>query len=557
MPPILKNRPLVLIVVIFSTLYLYTGRALYLSEANGTGSPLSNDQRSLQVLNRLSFGPRPGDVERLKKTGIPAYIEEQLSPEKLDDSACDHELKRYAILGESINSLLMEYPQPGINLLRPDLRGKRLSPQKEGEAYGLIYGMVNDLAAAKLTRAVLSQRQLFEVMVDFWYNHFNVDFNKDGIQWYIGAYERDAIRPHALGKFRDLLGAVAKSPAMLLYLDNNSNHADPSFKPVAMAGTDGQAGGMMMQAPPGMGTRINENYGRELLELHTLGVDGGYTQKDVMETARVFTGWAVAGISSDAEPATVAFVFKSWHHDTNPKVILGQTYDQGSWSQTSQPGVGANGAPAQGGVSEGEAVLTMLCQRPETARFIARKLCQRFLDDDPPQPLVARVAAKFLASHGDIKETLRELFNSPEFLDPHYYRAKLKTPLEFVASALRATGSHPSEWAQTIASLETMGQPLYRCEPPTGYAQTASAWVSSTSLLARTNFSSDLVGGPLPESVMVSVNRDGNSLENACQLLLGGDVSEATRLALGKETGVDRTKKLLALVLASPDFQRR
>src|SRR5581483_4167465 len=196
---------------------------------------MDQNQKVLHVLNRLTFGPRPGDLERVKAMGLKAYITKQLNPDKLDDRVCEKELERYPILGESINSLLMEYPQPGINLLRPDLRDKRLSPMEEGNAYTRLYGMATTLSEAKLTRAVLSERQLFEVMADFWFNHFNVDFDKDLVQWFLIPYERDVIRAHALGKFKDLLVAVAKSPAMLIYLDNNDNHADPNYKPVARA----------------------------------------------------------------------------------------------------------------------------------------------------------------------------------------------------------------------------------------------------------------------------------------------------------------------------------
>ncbi len=510
---------------------------------------LTEDQKCLQVLNRLTFGPKPGDLEQVKKMGIDAFLKEQLNPEKLDDALCDKDLKSYPTLTESINSLLMEYPQPGVNIMRPDLRNKVLSPSENEKAYGRIYSMLSELSAAKLTRVLESRRQLYEVMVDFWFNHFNVSFDKNEVEWSMGVYEREAIRPFALGKFKDLLLAVAKSPAMMLYLDNNDNFADPNFKPVADTSMGAKGGSMMMmQSMPGKGLRINENYGRELLELHTLGVDGGYTQLDVVNTARVFTGWSVAGIQPDSAPQPVEFKFKPWHHDTNEKVILGQTF-------------GPND-----GVKEGEAVIEMLSRRPETAHRIALKLCQRFLADDPPAALVKTVADKFLASDGDIKETLLAIINSPEFFDPQYYRVKVKTPFEFVASAMRAVDAHLTDWNPSIQVLESMGQPLYRCEAPTGYPLTANAWVSSASLLGRTNFAAKLFdpaekNAPVFSLTPFETGAAGGGgtavLQNVSKVLLNGEMSDSTRQALlNGQTSLD-TRKMAALVMASPDFQRR
>ena len=480
------------------------------------------------------------------KMGPADYFQEQLSPEKLDNSLCDRDLKRYSTIDESINSLLMEYPQPGVDIMRPDLRNKVLSPEQNDEAYGRIYSMVTELSAAKLTRIAESRRQLYEVMVDFWFNHFNVSFDKNEVEWFTESYERDVIRPNALGNFKELLMAVAKSPAMMVYLDNNDNYADPNFKPVADPAMAGK--GMMMQSMPGQGLRLNENYARELLELHTLGVDAGYTQKDVIETARVFTGWSVAGIQPDSAPQPVEFKFKPWHHDTNAKVILGQTFGPDD------------------GVKEGEQVLTMLARRPETAKRIAFKLCQRFVADNPPPALVKRVADKYLESDCDIKATLMALFNSPEFFDPQYYRAKVKTPLEFVASAMRALDVHPSDWNPSIHVLEAMGESLYRCEAPTGYPQTANAWISSASLLGRTNFAARLFDDTDkngPDINLKTFERDaagggGNAvLQNTSDILLNGEMSDKTRQALLTDQSSLDTRHLAALVLASPDFQRR
>lgn len=499
-------------------------------------SSLGEKQKALHLLNRLTFGPRPGDLARVQKMGPDAFIEEQLHPEKLDDSRVEKDLDAYPTLKATINSLLMEYPQPGVNILRPDLRDVVLSPADNEMAYGRIYSMVTELGAAKLIRLTESPRQLNEVMADFWYNHFNVSFDKNEDQWFTTAYERDVIRPHALGKFSDLLKAVAHSPAMLVYLDNNDNYADPNFKPMAMGEAATGKKTMMMQAMPGQGLRLNENYARELLELHTLGVDGGYAQKDVVETARVFTGWAVAGIHPDSAPQPVQFQFKAWHHDNNPKTILGREF-------------------AANGEKEGDEVLEFLARQPQTAHRIALKLCQRFVCDDPPKVLVDKVAAAFLRSDGDIPATLKALFNAPEFFDPKYYQAKVKTPLEFVASSLRALDAHPKDWGPTLHTLEAMGQPLFRCEAPTGYSENANAWVSSASLLGRTNYAADLFTG---KPSFDKAPYDGDSaaiLQNAFHRLLNDEVSTSTRDALAKADS--SSGPLAALVLASPDFQRR
>jgi uncharacterized protein (DUF1800 family) len=489
---------------------------------------LTAKQKALLFLNRLTFGPAPGDLERVEKMGTEAFLEEQLAPEKLDDSSVEKQLAQYTTLNQTINSLYMEYPQPGINVLRPDLRNVTLSPVEQEMAYGRIYNMVTELSKAKLTRITESPRQLNEVMVDFWFNHFNVSFDKNEVEWFTTSYDRDVIRPNALGKFSDLLKAVAHSPAMLAYLDNNDNYADPNFKPVAMSQEKGKPM-MMMQSMPGQGLRLNENYGRELLELHTLGVDGGYTQKDVTETARVFTGWAVAGIQTDSAPQVIQFQFKPWHHDNNSKTILGRTFDAD-------------------GEKEGNEVLEFLARQPQTAHRIALKLCQRFVSDDPPKALVQKVAEVFLASDGDIKTTLRAIFHSQEFLDPKTYQAKVKTPLEFVASSLRATGTRPKDWGPTLKTLEAMGEPLFRCEAPTGYPQTANAWVSSASLLGRANFAAHLANaeGPTPPT-----------LPELFHQLLNDEVSTTTQKALTKRADQLGPNQMEALVLASPDFQRR
>ena len=425
--------------------------------AQDNPTSLSDHQKELQVLNRLTFGPRAADLDHIQKIGIRAFITEQLNPEKIDDSACEKELQKFDLISKTPEELMTLYPNPANPIRRPELRGKIKDKQSADEAYHNIEKMGMELGSAKLTRAVESNRQLQEVMVDFWFNHFNVHFWKNEVPWLIIPYERDTIRAHAMGKFRDLLLAVAQSPAMLVYLDNASNHGNPS----------------------GTGTmKINENYGRELLELHTVGVDGGYTQKDVIDAARVLTGWGIQGMNYNSAPVPVTFEFKAYQHDNGTKVVLGHTFG---------PDLGE---------AEGVSMIAMLAGHPSTARFIATKLCRRFVSDDPPEDLVKRVAARFLATDGDIKETLKAIFDSPEFFDPQNYKAKIKTPLEFVAGSLRAAGTTVIGWDSVYWDLQGMGEPLYLCEPPTGYPDVAKAWIGSGSLLTRINFATNLFKAP-------------------------------------------------------------
>jgi uncharacterized protein (DUF1800 family) len=432
------------------------------------GAAPSDDALLLHALHRLTYGPRPGDLEALRRQGLPAFLEEQLRPDRLPDAACDRVLADFPDQARTAQELLHRYPQPGLRLQGSENLPSPMTERDERDAYKRLWDLAQEAGAVKLTRATLSRRQTYEVMVDFWFNHFNVHVQKDQVQWLAMDYERTAIRPHALGRFADLLKAVARHPAMLVYLDNIANRADPKFKPTA------RGGGMMMQAAPGSGPRLNENYARELLELHTLGVEGGYTQQDVVEAARVLTGWGVSGLGYDTAPQPVAFRFKPWAHDTNPKVVLGKAYGP------------------DGGVAEGEGLLRDLACHPSTARHIAWKLCRRFVADDPPPALVARVAETFLKTDGDIRETLRAVILSPEFSDPRHFGAKFRTPLEFVAASIRATGARVRRWDGVLWQLEGMGMPPYRCEAPTGYPDTRKAWSGSSSLLGRANFAWDI-----------------------------------------------------------------
>jgi uncharacterized protein (DUF1800 family) len=394
--------------------------------------------------------------------------------------------------------------------------------------------VIVELAQQKVLRAIYSERQLQEVLTDFWFNHFNVDARKGRDRFLLTEYERETIRPHVLGKFRELLEATAKSPAMLFYLDNwlsaapgtvvgGADRQPPSpFRP-------GRRFGRPPSPTPGapLGKNaargLNENYGRELMELHTLGVDGGYTQKDVTEVARAFTGWTI-----DNPRRGGGFTFNPRLHDAGEKVLLGHVIKAG------------------GGESDGEQVLDILAREPATARVIATKLARRFVSDTPPPALVDRAAARFRATDGDLREVTRTILTAPEFLAPESYRAKVKTPFEFVVSAARAIGADVQEALPLVRQLQQLGMPLYQCQPPTGYKDTADAWVNTGALVGRMNFALTLAGNKL-RGVSVA------SLPTTDQML-AGDLSESTRATIAK---AGDAQQMAALTLGSPEFQRR
>jgi uncharacterized protein (DUF1800 family) len=349
-----------------------------------------------------------------------------------------------------------------------------------------------------------------------------------------------------LGKFRDLLEATAKSPAMLFYLDNwlsaseqpgtevgRSDRQPPSPSPPRVA--RGPFGGRvvvpggMRQRPPGKNAPkgLNENYGRELMELHTLGVDGGYTQKDVTEIARALTGWTI-----DRPRQGGGFVFNPRLHDAGQKIVLGQVIKAG------------------GGESDGEQVLDILAKHPSTAAFIATKLARRFVSDTPPPALVARAAARFRETDGDLREVTRAILTSPEFLSSDAYRVKVKTPFEFVVSALRATGADVQDARPLVREVQQLGMPLYMCQPPTGYKDTGDAWVNTGALVSRMNLALRLANGQLRGTSVVSPQSSVDSLQS----WLGGNMSDATRSTIAKATDAP---KMLALTLGAPEFQRR
>lgn len=577
---------------------------------------LSEDQRILHVLNRLGFGARPGDVERVKAIGLDKYIEQQLWPEKIDDSSAEARLQNLETLRMSTAQLYEKYPEPGQLLRQLQQRGAlpsdlaaardnrvkgganaaNTAQAKTGDAMGgemqgpdaakgnsaptnpaantlnpmnnaeyrkavTEYFKENNLRPAqfltgelqmsRILRAVYSERQLQEVMVDFWTNHFNVFAGKGADRWLLISYDRDTIRPHTLGKFYDLLLADAQSPAMLFYLDNfqsvspnaqlpqlGPNGAQNPLRNLRMSNNPQQ------QRPQQQQRRgINENYARELMELHTLGVDGGYTQKDVQEVARCFTGWTIlaprgAGAAAQAvmngpmgerlRTQAGTFIFRPAAHDNGEKIVLGHKI------------------PAGGGEKDGLMVLDILAHHPATAKFIATKLVRHFVSDDAPPALVDRVAQTFLKTDGDIREMLRTIFFSPEFNSAAAYRAKVKRPFELAVSAVRTLGADTNGGPQFHQWIARMGQPLYGFITPNGYSDVAENWVNAGALLERMNFALALVSNRIPGTrVDLSrfVNDLGNTksvdrdklLERFVSLIVGGEISAQTKATLLKQ----------------------
>jgi uncharacterized protein (DUF1800 family) len=506
----------------------------------------ASDAAILHMLQRSTYGPRPGDVARVKALGLAAWLERQLDPARLDDAAVEAALSTLPTLTMSIADLQREYPRPDPETQRKLASGD-MSPREMREQYPperRPARIVAELQTARMLRAVASERQLQEVMVDFWFNHFNVFAAKGEVRWYLTAYERDVIRPQALGRFPDLLRATARHPAMLFYLDNWLS-TRPGF-----AGRGA--------ANPGRRAGLNENYARELMELHTLGVDGGYTQADVTEVARAFTGWTIDRPRQDAR-----FVFRPAMHDLGDKRVLGRPI-------------------RAGGERDGDQVLDLLAAHPATARFIAGKIVRRFVADQPPPALVERVAAAYRDTGGDVRAMLRVVFASPEFRAPDAAGAKIKKPSEFVASAARAVGATAdARGALALArAAAEIGEGFYEAAPPTGYPDRAEAWVNPGTLLARMNFALSLAEGRVPGvradlgELVSGADRSQPEvvLQRLLATLLHGQGSEETRAVLTAQLGLPEIRrltvddrgpadtdvaKLAALVLGSPEFQRR
>lgn len=569
-----------------------------------TRKNLTEDQKIMHVLDRLGFGASPGDIERVKAIGINKYIELQLDPASIDNSVIDRKLQNYEILNMKTSDIFAKYPNPG-NLLRmlqgnnrngrqnqpnqntamendeknqKEMQMERQERRKELREIYQKYDLkpanqiMTQIQSARIIRATYSERQLEEAMVDFWANHFNVYSKKAATRWFIPSYERDVLRQNALGNFKDLVVGTAQHPAMLFYLDNfqsvspNSNNNGNRRQQNAMRNgslnprarqrlkdrglTDEQIDQRIKQAQNRQNQQnqrgINENYARELMELHTLGVDGGYSQEDIKEVAKAFTGWTIfdprgyrktagneiqgkedqqiirqarqLGISPDTESGK--FVFVDRLHEQGAKTVLGQKVNEG-------------------GMKDGLKVIDILVSQPSTAKFIAKKLAVKFVNDNPSEALVERVAKVFQDSRGDIKTTLRALFNDKEFFAPENYRAKIKTPFELLVSSLRALNVETNGSNGLIALLDRMGEPLYGYQAPTGYPDTAQDWVNTGALLERMNFAVALASNRIPQTKVDLRQFAGRNaeviLEKSIAQILNGEISANTKSMLLKQ----------------------
>ena len=521
---------------------------------------LTADQQAAQAISRMTFGPRPGEVERVTAMGTDRWIERQLAPEAISDATLESVLQGLPAWADSPKALVDSFPPQDVYL------------RKVRAARGLLPNVVmlpdstdsvaiktnndranqyfNQFQAAKVIRAQMSERQLVEVLTDFWENHFSVFAGKMPTRFTLLEYDRDVIRPRVLGKFRDLLGAVAHSPAMLYYLDNFQSAADSNHMTLPEYRIAQRTG----RAPVNHRRNgLNENYGRELLELHTLGVDGGYTQKDVIAVARALTGWTI-----DDPRGGGGFIFREAQHDAEVKIVLGHTMGAGR------------------GVEDGEEVLDILARHPATAHYIAFKLVRRFVSDTPSKALVDRAAETFRKTDGDLKEVMRTILTSPEFFSRAAYRAKVKSPFELVVSARRIMNASPDTSASTVYQIQRMGQQLFGHLAPNGWPETGDQWINAGSLLDRINFGVQVGGGRLrfapaeqwPGWAILSTVPLDKQVDGVVDQLLGGNASPETRSILFKGQNPlagsnapppvrPSLRDLLGIALGSPEFQRR
>jgi len=512
------------------------------------GQSLTPRDSALHALNRLAYGPRPGEVERVAQLGVMRWIEQQLAPERIADRTLAERERAFAILKqgpEDLAQLFVEARQvrqqrqramASAETPRDQMPRPSLSPEEQRGRQ--LAGQFQQLA---VVRAALSERQLLEVMADFWTNHFNVFLAKGADRFLTPSYIEETIRPRALGRFEDLLMATARSPAMLFYLDNARSVAPGSTPPRF-------ARAHQRRPPPDLAQRlptgINENYARELLELHTLGVDGGYTQQDVVEVARIFTGWGI-----EPPPQGAGFVFRAWAHDRGEKQVLGVRF-------------------RAAGMEEGIRLLKLLAGHHATMHHLSRKLCARFVSDEPPDGCIDDAVAAWHHSHGDIRAVLLAIFRSPDFWAPAAVRAKVKTPLEFVVSAVRAVGADPDTTPRLAQVVARLGQPLYLQPVPTGYPETQADWVNAGALLNRMNVAVALAAGRLPG---VSVDLDAavprttphaplTDLVN--DRILGGAMSERTKAVIRQQLAdiadpAAARAFAVGLALGGPEFQKQ
>ncbi|HKQ76051.1 MAG TPA: DUF1800 domain-containing protein [Blastocatellia bacterium] len=624
------------------------GKANQAPSKSDAAKKLTEEQKVVHLLERITFGARPGDVERAMKLGWEKYLDEQMRPDRIPDQVIEQRLKNIDSIHLSAAELAKNYPPPQVlqqvlkdrgivlpglgasvnqiagesPLTRKDAKQgfKQLGreaeqkktdqmdeqtparpldnppasgpqsvvndPAKRREAYQALREMgyrpqqevVQEAQQAKILRAVYSERQLQEVMTDFWFNHFNVYIQKGPDRILTASYERDSIRRNVFGKFEDLLKATAEHPAMLFYLDNwmsaSPNVKMPSRNELRQMKRERRLGGFgrgnfgdraKRQMAPGEEQRtltqngkvvkrsrgLNENYAREIMELHTLGVDGGYTQKDVQEVARCFTGWTIQNPRAGGE-----FYFNHMMHDDGEKTVLGKKISSG------------------GGIKDGYTVIHILATHPSTAKFISTKLARKFVSDNPPRAMVDRMSQTFMKTEGDIREVLRTMFAAPEFFAAENYRAKIKTPFEMTVSAVRAIGAETNGNPQFHRWLAQMGEGLFMCQPPTGYPDTADRWVNTGALLERMNFALALSANRLSGtrvnlqnlSADVNIRQPSEIIDHFVKLLLRGEVSPQTRATIDKSLNEQKiamaggkvdVAKIVGLILGSPEFQRQ
>jgi uncharacterized protein (DUF1800 family) len=489
--------------------------SIWLLSANIARSAPANP-KVIHLLNRLSLGISPGDIDRVQSLGIDKYIQQQLNPATIAEPAIlTDKLTKLETINLSPVELFQRYnPNRQVNGQQPAQAAKKVQQQQAKQ-------VTNEAIEARLWRSIYSQRQLQEVMVDFWYNHFNIYADKGIDRLWVGVYEREAIRPNALGKFRDLLGATARHPAMLFYLDNWQNSAPNASKKGKFRG-------------------LNENYARELMELHTLGVDGGYKQDDIVALAQIFTGW---GFKQPGQkiPDGYSFQFNADRHDFSNKLFLNQSI------------IG-------NGMAEGDRALDILSKHPSTARQISFKLAQYFVADNPPKSLIDRLSKRFVATDGDIKLVLATLFDSPEFWNSKYYGKKFKTPYQYAISSIRSTGMDVNNIKPLNDFLKQLGMSIYGCPTPNGYKNTQEAWLNPDSMTRRINYATNLANGKLP--ISASITTAANTLPTsqvvkidpvALATTLGNNFSTRTQQALSSSSPEIRS----ALILGSPEFMSK
>ncbi len=516
------------------------------------------------VLNRLAFGPRPGEVNAVARMGVLRWVERQLAG--VEDPALEERERAFTLLRYDSDDLARAVREAqrrrrerqreraamedGSNGMRDD--APEASPEDAEPNMGNMRELRGQLSQLAVVRAVESQNQLHEVMADFWFNHFNVFHAKGADRYLLPAYVEQVIRPHALGSFEDLLIATAQSPAMLFYLDNTQSVAEGAVPPQVRRAQERAARGSLPEnrrmqlerAQQRMPKGLNENYARELLELHTLGVDGGYTQQDVIEVARIFTGWGM-----QPPRGGTAFEFRAWAHDRGRKHVLGVDF------------------PAGGGAEEGIRLLRLLANHPATMRHVSGKIATRFVGDVPPDDCIDAAVDAWKRTGGDIREIVRAIVHTPEFWAPRYVRSKFKSPFEYVASAVRAVNGRVDTTPRLARVVSQLGQPLYMQAVPTGYPETEDAWVTGGNLLQRMNVAVALAAGKL-QGVEVdleglfTMTEDEHLVDALDEQLLGGSMSDNTRRVILKQMrGVRRRPQRVALAvgltLGGPEFQRQ